>query len=410
VSGWVGRDGFSVPVSSGPAEYETFTVTEGIRAALADAGLDRVSYVLERSVLHLLTFGPAVEVDTRTCPGSLVLVEGAVPQPWRRRPDPVPAAAPALSADPTVLERTLRERLPDAIGATQAQIAAAEARLGVALPAELRALYRVTRGRRQDVGDENDVEARDRIAEAIGCYPRALEDLYLADPASRPCPWQFAAMEATFTPPDAAVQGLVGSPGWMVFGDDGYGDRLAIDLTPGPRGHLGQVIVLDHGQNIGADLIAGSLTDMVVHDQRTRQMTPRATEPVVAYVNTHRLTSIEAAAHPALEVLGIGWWNGEPFRLAPVVGLPRLRTLTALPRTLADPLEVAKLTGLEFLELGPAEWRVLLDAGAVPRTLLAAAITDHGQPNPLPIVDLANELLALWDRPPITRTILEVRT
>jgi hypothetical protein len=174
---------------------------------------------------------------------------------------------------------------------------------------------------------------------------------------------------------------------------------LISSVSPGPRGHVGQVIVLDHGQNIGADLSASSLTDMVVHGQRTRRLIPRAAEPIVAYVNTHRLASVEAAAHPALEVLGIGWWDGEPFRLVPVVGLPRLRTLTAFPRTLADPLEVAKLTGMEFLELGPADWRVLLDAGAVPRTLLAAAIAVHGEPNPLPIVDLANELLALWDRP-----------
>ena len=31
----------------------------------------------------------------------------------------------------------------------------------------------------------------------------------------------------------------------------------------------------------------------------------------------------------------------------------------------------------------------------------------HGDPHPLPIVDLANEILALWDRPPIVPTILE---
>jgi hypothetical protein len=97
----------------------------------------------------------------------------------------------------------------------------------------------------------------------------------------------------------------------------------------------------------------------------------------------------------------------QALSLAPVIGLPRLRTLTAYPGTLADPLEIAKLTGLEFLELGPQEWRVLLDAEAVPRSLSAAAIEVHGNRHPLPVVALANELLALWDRPPITQTILE---
>jgi hypothetical protein len=33
----------------------------------------------------------------------------------------------------------------------------------------------------------------------------------------------------------------------------------------------------------------------------------------------------------------------------------------------------------------------------------------HGNPDPLPIVELANEILALWDRPLISRTVLEGR-
>jgi hypothetical protein len=77
------------------------------------------------------------------------------------------------------------------------------------------------------------------------------------------------------------------------------------------------------------------------------------------------------------------------------------------PGTLADPLEIAGLTGLEFLELGPREWRVLLDGGAVPRNLLAAAVAVRQGDDPLAVADLANELLALWDRPPIVRTVIE---
>ncbi|MFB7374810.1 hypothetical protein ACFC0D_33785 [Streptomyces sp. NPDC056222] len=53
------------------------------------------------------------------------------------------------------------------------------------------------------------------------------------------------------------------------------------------------------------------------------------------------------------------------------------------------------------------EWRVLLDAKAVPRGLSAATIEIRQDEDPLAIADLANELLALWDRPPIIRTVVE---
>jgi hypothetical protein len=201
---------------------------ERVQSALADVGLDSISFVAEmsstgRTVLYLLTFGPAVEVGIGPYPGSLILVEGSVPEPWRRFPDPVPGAVPAPSVDPALLERTLRERIPGATGATEAEIAAAEARLGVALPDELKVLYRVTRWRWQDWGD--DYAAAERVVDAVGCELFPLDELYIADAPSRPCPWRFAATEAVVTPPDAAVQGVVGSPGWIAFGDNGGGDR-----------------------------------------------------------------------------------------------------------------------------------------------------------------------------------------
>ncbi|MFE7216125.1 hypothetical protein ACFY0A_45940 [Streptomyces sp. NPDC001698] len=59
------------------------------------------------------------------------------------------------------------------------------------------------------------------------------------------------------------MQGLVGSPGWMAFGDCD-GDRIAIELTPGPGAHPGQVIILSHEESIGARLTADSLTEMVL--------------------------------------------------------------------------------------------------------------------------------------------------
>lgn len=214
-------------------------------------------------------------------------------------------------------------------------------------------------------------------------------------------------MEAAAPSPSAAVQTLVGSPGWIVFGSPGTRDRVAIDLTPGPRGNVGQVIMIRYDEYYGARLFARSLTDLVMRKGKLRGSGRRTEMPAVARVNRGALRSIEAVANPDLEVLSIGVREGEPLSLAPVAGLPRLRTLSAMPGTLADPLEIAGLTRLEFLALGPEEWRVLLDAGAVPRTLSAAAVDSHDGRNPLPLVAISNELLALWGRPQITQHVLE---
>ncbi|MBC2908311.1 SMI1/KNR4 family protein [Streptomyces cupreus] len=421
VEGRIGRHGWSLalkrrmppPGRAAQVEdmQEEFDAVERVQSALADAGVDDISFTAEiqptgTTTLRLLGPSPAVEPGIGTPhPGALILVDGSLPEPWRRLPDPAPGAVPAPSADLALLERTLRERLPHAIGATEEEIAATEARLGVTLPDELKVLYRVTRARWEDLGD--DYEAAERECAAVGCELFDLDGLYVADASSRHCRWEFAAMEAVVTPPDAMVQGLVGSPGWIAFGDNGGGDRLAVDLTPGPRGHMGQVIMLSHEENTGAALVGDSLTDLVLGRPGAEPSSPHVQQPAVARVNIASLKSIQAAAHPGLEVLSIGVWDGAPFPLAPLTGLPRLRTLTAYPGTLADPLEITKLTGLEFLELGPEEWRVLLDAGAVPRSLSAAAIVVHGNQDPLPIVDVANEILALWDRPQIIQTVLE---
>ncbi len=372
-----------------------FDAVQRVQEGLVADGRDDVAFVLDGAGFHLIEHSAAVDGGRGPYPRSLVLVDGAVPEPWRRLPTPVADAVPAASADVALLERTLRERLPGAAGASESEIAAAEVRLGVPLPEELRAVYRVAGETAPD--------------EAIGCELYPLRAVFVADAASRPCEWDFAADEAVSTPPDAAVQGLVGSPGWIVFGDSGGGDWFAVDLTPGPGGHVGQVIFISHEENVGASLVADSLTDLVLgrRDDGDGDGDGFVDEmPLVARVNARMLRSVEAAVDPRLEVLDIGVSQTGPFSLAPVAGLPRLRTLSAHLGTLADPLEVTGLPGLEFLSLGTQEWRLLLDAGAVPDGLLAAGLEVRGTPHPLSIVSLANELLALRGRPLITHTVI----
>jgi hypothetical protein len=203
VAGRIGTHAYSVPMPCGMTftmhgqasdaadRRPEFDAVQRVRGALAEAAGDGVSFVARMSpdgpaVLHLLDFGPAVEAEVSgPLPGALVLVEGAVPEPWRRLPDPVPGAKLSPAADPAALESFLRERLPDAVGATEAELAEAEARLGVALPDELKALYRVTRARWEDWND--DYESAMRVANAVACQLFPLDELYIADAASRRC-------------------------------------------------------------------------------------------------------------------------------------------------------------------------------------------------------------------------------
>lgn len=89
-----------------------------------------------------------------------------------------------------------------------------------------------------------------------------------------------------------------------------------------------------------------------------------------------------------------------------MTGLPRLRTLIAEPGALADPGEITALTGLEFLQLGPDEWRSLLTADAVPRSLLAAAVHTRDQ-DPSAVDTTVAGLLARFGRPRSTEFALE---
>ncbi|WTQ62327.1 SMI1/KNR4 family protein [Streptomyces sp. NBC_00158] len=133
------------------------------------------------------------------------------------------------------------------------------------MPEELKALYRVTRVRSADGGgDEGEYEGETHAAYgAVGCELGSLDELCFADVTSRPADWETAARTALFAPPDAPVQGLVGSPGRLVFAGSGYGDPIAVDLTPGPGGHTGQIVLIDHEKHTGAVLLADSLTDLV---------------------------------------------------------------------------------------------------------------------------------------------------
>jgi cell wall assembly regulator SMI1 len=418
---------------------EEHDAVERVLAALTDAAMDGITFKAEISARGHATvrlFTAPSGIGLGDYPGVLVRYEGALPEPARRLPEPNPGARPHPSADPVLLQRLLRQRLPGAAGATEEQLAAAEARLGMPLPDELKSLYRTVRAPgewrddsedrdeggepgERDAADAMPVElffSLDSLDSMLGELFFSLDDVHTGDATTRFPSWHLAR-EAVITHPGAAVQQLAGSPGWIVFGHDGAGGRFAIDMTPGPKGNLGQIIAIPRGEEIGAFLQARSLTDFVRGRFAEAEDFPRPGEgPVIAKVYQGGQQAIEAIARPDLEVLVIvkgQQWEGEPLDLTPLARLPKLRTLCADPGTLAHPLQIADIAALEYLELGPLDWRTLLDANAVPDSLLAAEITVRGNPVPQPQPDparyiaLANEIIALWKGPQIEETVID---
>ena len=401
-TGGVRAGAYSLPPPvSDPGEYwgSLFEAAHPLQAALREAGKDSIEFSV-----RIGTDGHAVVTPSADSPsariirdvgvntaGHLILVDGAVPEPVRRKPETYPGLHSAPSTDPELLERVLRERMPDAVGATDVEIAEVEQRLGIPLPAELAAVLRVTRTCR----DERDIDALGGI-ELFGLdsIKRASE----AD-ARNDLPFDMLAAVAVVTGPDSAVQGLVASTGWILIGDHGggTGNLVAIDLSPGPAGHVGQLVVLSHESYIGAWLLADSLTDLVLGREAASQEwgEPWEEPPAVVIVNSSQDRSVRAAATEQLEVLIIGLRDEAPSHLTPLVGLPRLRTLVAYPGKVADPLVIGRLTGLEYLEIGPADWRALLGAGAVPRSLLAAGISGYNL-DPAEVDDVYDALIRLW--------------
>jgi cell wall assembly regulator SMI1 len=164
-------------------------------------------------------------------------------------------------------------------------------------------------------------------------------------PAARFSTW--TADAGTYAPEDPAdrVQAAIGSPFWFPIGTDGAGNVYAVDLAPGANGHLGQVVFLDHELHAGAVYRAESLAALLVGRRVER---------------------------------------GQP---------------AASPHSLSD---------AEFLNLEPAGWAELLDAGTVPTTLKAAGLLpDRANPPALPdAISAANRLLELRGLEPIEVTVL----
>ncbi|WP_164545088.1 SMI1/KNR4 family protein [Antribacter gilvus] len=373
---------------------------ETVRAAVPPEGISVVVHACadrDEDLVRLLTLPPYVRRGLSGAVEEVVLVEGALPAPHTATISAAPGTTVAPSADPAGVERVVRERLPDASGADDDQLAAAEALLGVALPEEVRALYRAAAEGDLVLGDEGGFYGFGLIPLA-DCETRAA---YLPD--RRFMGWTLDADALPPVDPDDRVQAAIGSPLWLPVGHDWGGNVYAVDLAPGPRGYVGQVVYLDHEQTAGARLVADSLAQLLV--EGTTASPPLASETRVARLNPRDGTDVAARVDAGTEVIVVGAVDA-PVDLEPVLGHPRVRVLDAATTgSLADRTQVASFPALEFLALSPADWRALLATGAVPDTLRAAGFGLHAAELD-ESVEAANLILARFGREPVSVTEL----
>jgi cell wall assembly regulator SMI1 len=312
--------------------------------------------------------------DVPSLPARIVLDE-SYRLPGHERP---PARAPGTTdtgvTDPAVLaeverlvgEFTARHHPQGyAPGYSEEEILAAEQQLGVRLPEDLRALYRLV----QDDSDESglldpfvlaplDVLVGWNRTNHPGYHDGLFDDTVIFDCA-----------------PAGHVRRVSSSNGWVTFARDYGMNFAAVDLDPGPLGRAGQVIT--HGRDVWAPVqyVAASVIDLLrraiatLDDER-----PSPPDPEVR---------VESIAEIPETAQGVVLQTEAPVRLADFEPFTHLRSLVICGQV---PLvDLTRSTGLpiERLHLKAARWV----RAALPPTLID--LTLSGNDEPAPVAELA---------------------
>jgi len=136
-------------------------------------------------------------------------------------------------------------------GATQEQIRAAERQMGVTLPDDVRAAYRIHDG--QTGQDLFDGRMWLPLADVVSLWRRMKEGCDEDGPPDA-------------VPEGAEVRTDYWRPGWIHLAAGGRGDRLFVDLDPPPAGKVGQILLwwkdLDPPASVEMDSFADYLDDL----------------------------------------------------------------------------------------------------------------------------------------------------
>ena len=208
---------------------------------------------------------------------------------------------------------------------------------------------------------------------------------------------------------DGRVQVTGGSTYRVPFAEEGSGCYWSVDLAPGPRGYLGQVLFhVDDERWLNGWVVADSLTDFIVNIVDSDRPMPtgaryddrgRFTVPTDTRMNATAVADLSEADPDDVEVLDVN----DQVELAPLSGSQRLRTLhlKAMP---TDPHQLLNLPALQYLSADLPVWQALLKAGAVPPTLAAAGFHEDADLDWQTQFAVMNALLASRGQAPLVTT------
>jgi cell wall assembly regulator SMI1 len=229
----------------------------------------------------------ATDLEPRRDASVRLVLDGGYRYPGHPAPVTEPGPAPeAAPTDPAVLadvgglvERfaavyaRVMGRAPEfGAGCSEAELAAAEARIGLRLPEDLRALYRVVQG---DTGEHGLLGSQMLfpLDSVVAGYLGTEDDDLLGVPEWR-AGLGTAVWEDGLFPfervvvgglPHGAVRRVSHSARWVTLGRNGGGRRfLAVDLDPGPAGTAGQLFEYEYGV-LPTDVVAASVTALLRH-------------------------------------------------------------------------------------------------------------------------------------------------
>jgi len=120
--------------------------------------------------------------------------------------------------------------------------------IGVAMPAELEAVLRISNG------------ASNLYAEFMSCEQiiRVWQDWQAIFDE-----WTLDDLTGSFTSPSDEAVGIYFHPRWIPIMEERTGNYPAIDLAPGPQGHVGQIVYFGSDESHALRVVARDLTEFI---------------------------------------------------------------------------------------------------------------------------------------------------